>query len=178
MKRKTTGFTLIELMVTIAVAVILLSIGIPGFQEMLTTNRTATVSNEFVTSMSIARSEAIKRHTNVVVTATNGSDTNNEWGPGWKVWADLNSNGSQDGNDPDIKTVTAITGSIALDSAGGSTSFTYSGSGLVNTAQNLYLCNKSGNPSRWIEVTATGRVSVWQGSNAATDHNPDNYACP
>ena len=170
MKRKTTGFTLIEMLVTITVAAILLSIGIPSFLAMLATNRLATATNEFTTSMSIARSDAIKRRTNVVITATDGSNAGNEWGPGWSV--------TVSGGGPTLKVVDAFPGTITLDSAAGATSFTYSGDGMVNTPQNLYLCDAPGDPKRWIEVTTTGRVSIWSGNNAKTVNNPNNYACP
>ena len=156
MKRKTTGFTLIELLVTIVVAAILLSIGVPGFQAMLATNRMATTTNEFATSMSIARSEAIKRRTNVSVTATDGTDAGNEWGKGgWSV--------TVTGGGPTIKVVDPILdSSTTLDSTGNRTSYTYESSGIVSTgnADTLNLCPGPGERGRQITILATGRVAI------------------
>ena len=50
------GFTLIELMITLAVAAIVLTVGIPSFQDFVYNNRLTTQANRFVTDMALARS--------------------------------------------------------------------------------------------------------------------------
>ena len=45
------GFTLIELMITLAVAAIVLTVGIPSFREMMRENRLATQTNEFLAAL-------------------------------------------------------------------------------------------------------------------------------
>lgn len=57
-----TGFTLIELMVTLAVAGILLAVGIPSYRSLTVGNHLSTVSNQLVSSLQVARMEAIKRN--------------------------------------------------------------------------------------------------------------------
>lgn len=59
------GFTLIELMVTIAVAAILLAVAVPSFRHLIISNRLTTAANEVVTALTVARSESIKRNANV-----------------------------------------------------------------------------------------------------------------
>lgn len=56
------GFTLIELMVTLAVAGILLAVGIPSYRSLTVGNHLSTVSNQLVSSLQVARMEAIKRN--------------------------------------------------------------------------------------------------------------------
>jgi len=56
------GFTLIELMVTIAVAAVLLSIAVPSFRDMLERNRVSAQTNEVLGGLQMARSEAIRRN--------------------------------------------------------------------------------------------------------------------
>ena len=55
------GFTLVELMVTIAIAAILLGLGVPSFRTLIENNRIAAASNDVVTGLQFARSEAVKR---------------------------------------------------------------------------------------------------------------------
>lgn len=85
------GFTLIELLVTIAIAVILLSVAVPGFQDFFRNSRLATQSNEFVSSLQLAKSEAIRRGARVTVCRSSDQvtcGTGANWGQGWIVFAD------------------------------------------------------------------------------------------
>lgn len=59
------GFTLVELMITIGVASILLAIAVPSFNQLIVTNRLTTQANEVVAALNFARSEAIKRNTSI-----------------------------------------------------------------------------------------------------------------
>lgn len=67
------GFSLIELMITIVVAAILLAIAIPSFRTLILSNELTTTTNEWVTAVNVARSEAIKRSAGVVVCGAGGN---------------------------------------------------------------------------------------------------------
>lgn len=54
------GFTLIELMVTIVVAAVLITVAVPGFRHLILSNRLTTTSNAFVNSLNQARMQAIR----------------------------------------------------------------------------------------------------------------------
>ncbi|HEX7338554.1 MAG TPA: GspH/FimT family pseudopilin [Rhodanobacteraceae bacterium] len=71
------GFTLVELMVTIVVAAVLMSIAIPSFKHITASTRLTTVSNNLVNALNTARMEAIKRNsdTQFCANAGNGADT-------------------------------------------------------------------------------------------------------
>lgn len=90
MYRKThAGFTLLELVVTLAVAAIILSYGVPGFLDVVRNGRAAANANAFVTALSIARSEAVKRGARVTVCASDdGATCDGTWDEGWIVIAD------------------------------------------------------------------------------------------
>ena len=77
------GFTLIELMVTIAVLAIAISIAVPSFSKMISDNRAESQSGAMVTALNLARSEAVKRGQNVTVSPTTGTN----WSAGWQVKA-------------------------------------------------------------------------------------------
>ena len=81
--RYDSGYTLMELMVTITIAGVLLSIAIPNFTSVISSNRLTTYANELVTALNFARSEAIKRGQYVVV-----SKTGTNWEDGWNVFVD------------------------------------------------------------------------------------------
>lgn len=91
------GFTLIELMVTLAVAVVLLTVGVPGFKSMIERNKNAAAVNGFISSMTYARSEAVKRGAYVSVCASDARlednreqqrCTGSDWVGGYAVFMD------------------------------------------------------------------------------------------
>lgn len=61
------GFTLVELMVTIALASILLAIAVPSFNQMIVSGRLTAQSNDMLAAINLARSEAIKRNASVTL---------------------------------------------------------------------------------------------------------------
>lgn len=77
------GFTLIELVVTLTVLGIMMAIGIPSFKNFVAGQKVKTATYDLMASLLLARSEAVKRNTNVVLTP--GSAT--AWGGGWTVGA-------------------------------------------------------------------------------------------
>lgn len=87
------GFTLIELMVTLTVAAILLAIGIPSFQQMIRNQRITAASNDFLAAIFLTRSEAISRGTRVDLVPTGGGT---DWTQGWVVFIDENDNQKPD----------------------------------------------------------------------------------
>ena len=148
---KQTGFTLIELMITLALAAIILTMGIPSFSTMIMNNRLTAQTNQFVTAMNFARSEAIKRRTTMSVNATAGGGAGDEWGPGWSV---------VDGGGTTLRVFPALEGSSTLDADADVAAFTYQPSGRSN-AGTLTMCDdRSGETGRQISVAAPGRVST------------------
>jgi type IV fimbrial biogenesis protein FimT len=94
---RTRGFTLVELMITIAVAAILLAVGLPGFQSAMRSNRLAAANNELMAAVALARSEAMRnRRGSGICPTANGTTCGTHWSQGWLVWADVNGNATLD----------------------------------------------------------------------------------
>jgi len=95
------GFTLMELMVTVAIAGILLGVAIPSFTSIIASNRLTSYANELVTALNFARSEAVKQGIRITLCkSTNGSSctTSNtvNWFQGWIIFTDQNNNAAYD----------------------------------------------------------------------------------
>lgn len=94
--KKHSGFTLVELIVTLTVLVILLAVGVPSFISTIRINNVVTETNRMVTSLMVARSEAVKRRMQVTV-----AKTGQEWEEGWRIFSDLDGDGVLDVGDGD-----------------------------------------------------------------------------
>lgn len=77
--RSSRGFTLIELMITVAILAILLGVGVPSFVDYIRNSRTSTQVNELATALGFARSEAIARGVPVSVAAIDNVTLANGW---------------------------------------------------------------------------------------------------
>lgn len=89
--KKRAGFTVIELMITLFIASMLVAIAVPSYELLITRNRLVSQLNQFVASLHLARSEAIKRGLNVrACTSSDGATcvTTGNWDQGWIVRVD------------------------------------------------------------------------------------------
>lgn len=75
------GFTLIEVMIAIAVLGIMSSIAVPYFREMIASQRVRSTASDAYGGLLLARSEAMKRNATAAMTANDAAD----WTQGWKV---------------------------------------------------------------------------------------------
>jgi type IV fimbrial biogenesis protein FimT len=88
-RRHARGFTLLELMVTVTVAGVIFTLGVPSFVDLVRNNRAATNVNELLTAFSIARSEAIRRGWNITVCrSSDGVTCGDDWADGWIIFRD------------------------------------------------------------------------------------------
>jgi type IV fimbrial biogenesis protein FimT len=74
------GFTLVELLVTISIAAILLTLAVPSFSTLILNQQVRVSAGDLQTSLFYARSEAIKRAADVSVVPAGG-----DWKNGWSV---------------------------------------------------------------------------------------------
>lgn len=81
------GFTLLELMITITVAAVLISIATPSFQTLISNNRITKVSNEYATAFRLARSNALSKGlATFICPSSTANSTNNPRCGGAATW--------------------------------------------------------------------------------------------
>ena len=92
--RDSQGFSLIELVCTVAISGVLLTQAIPSFTDLIRTNHLTTQSNHFIAAINYARSEAIKRNERVFICVRSGMQcsVSSDWEKGWLVFVDRNGN--------------------------------------------------------------------------------------
>jgi type IV fimbrial biogenesis protein FimT len=165
MKQRQTGFTLVELMITLAVGIIILSIGIPAFNTLMAGNRATGYANDLVGALRLARSEAVKRGEGVTICASNaGNDacSASNWQNGWLVFTDPDNDRAITEGDTLIRVWQSMEGGAAFSETTPETiRFLPSGelSGDVNDIE-FKLNRCSGKQARTISISRMGRAEI------------------
>ncbi|WP_369656094.1 GspH/FimT family pseudopilin [Variovorax sp. V213] len=153
---RTRGFTLVELMVTIVVLVILMSVAVPSFDNIRLSSRLNSYSTDLVAGSQVARSEAIKRNAQVrLCVSSNGTScaTTGQWETGWIV---ISTDGVV------IQKQPATASGYQIRDGGGLSALAFEATGVGATAANFTICRASpvGSQERVVKVSATGRSSI------------------
>ena len=181
------GFTLVELMVTIAIAAILVAIAVPSFRSMILSNRIHGATAEFQSALAIARAEAIKRggDARVTIVANSKVGTVSDWASGVTVFYDTTNN-ANDGNPPATDfNVIMRTSAVAADvsatvALGGPNHIIYNGMGRTMSSTGAMLggtvaFGAAEGEWRCTIISMAGRIRSVRVSNAAYVANP---GCP
>lgn len=74
------GFTLVELLIAVVIISVLAAIALPGFSQLIANQRSRAAASDLMTALARARSEAVKRNTEVALSQATGG-----WANGWKI---------------------------------------------------------------------------------------------
>ena len=177
--KNSSGFTLLELLTALTIGSIVIVVGVPGFQGVMSNQRLTASTNEMVTTLNLARSEAIKRVTYVTVCKSSngtGCTAGSAWEDGWIVFANVSSAtpGAVDAGDEIIRVFPALHQSNSLTPIGNIANFlTFRPSGSIGTAAanfsgTLTACDDRGDSSaRGIGMQPSGNWGVSKDLNHA-----------
>lgn len=162
------GFTMIELMVTLSVMAIILALAAPSFRDFIINNRLTAQINDLVADISLARSEAASRGVQVALCASADlefcSDSGDAWQTGRIVFIDTNSNGTRESTERILKKTESVGGSRTLVASGFPNTYFVSfrpyGGLLPATGGSFKLCDPDIGTGRTVVVAATGRPSA------------------
>jgi type IV fimbrial biogenesis protein FimT len=168
------GFTMLELLMVMAIAAILLAIGVPSFKYVTTSNRISTEVNGLLGDMEYARSLAIKEGLPVTVCSSlSGTqcDGGNLWQSGWIVFPDPNSNHQLVNGEAPVRTSPSFSSASSSSdtfepAAGNFSAITFNREGYAATGSativTLELHDSTSNPqwTRCLAITPVGMLST------------------
>lgn len=164
------GFTLIELMVTVSIMGILTALAAPSFTDMIARYKTSSMADQMVAMLTLARTEALRRGGDVYLekspngTSVNSCGTNQEWSCGVFLWADNNRDGTQDANDPTLRTFDVPQGIVLRNmSAGSGSSITFNRWGQATGINALNFRLTQSGVFRSVCISSGGRIRVVEG---------------
>lgn len=159
------GFTLIELVVTVVLIGVIAAFGIPSFNSMVQNNRLASQTNELITALQYARSEAISRAQAISVCPTSDqtSCTGNtdDWEGGWIVFVDTDEDGTPNSAADVIRIWQASSGSADIS---GASVVRYLARGQISAGAQveLQVSLPDADNDRCIRIAPSGRLNTGQ----------------
>jgi len=173
------GFTLMELMITLAVAAIILTMAVPSYRTFVQNNRITKELNLLSAAIAGARGESAKRGKRVVLCQSSNpaastptcSGTAGNWSNGWIVFVDDNSDSSFATADSDVL-LSVFQADAKVDiktDIGSALAFNADGTTTAGTTKTFAVCDERGvSKGKKLDVLATGRPTT----DAATTCSP------
>lgn len=147
-RRASQGFTLVELMIALAVLAVLAGIALPAYRELIAEQRNRSVANELHSALALARSEAVKRNVNITLVPMP------TWTEGWRIASPI-------AGQADLLSQAQPAG-VTIDSAAAGITFTPSG--RTTGAATFELTSDTDTTAvRCLNLGVDGRASVDKG---------------
>ena len=182
MPTKSTGFTLVELLVALAVLVIITSVAIPNLRQLQTSNRQGARINKLSVALHVARNEALKRGQSVQICKARADDSGSlscdadaAWNEGWIISPTADTSAK-------VMAFNGFSGSASLRSLNDSDSITFNRYGFSNRSDTFVLCPADGNNAnaRALLLERTGQVLLAtdsDGNGIVEDRDGNDISC-
>lgn len=180
-KRLQSGFTLYELLITLLVVGVILTLGVPNLTQFTANSRLTGAANDLHAAFQLARSEAARAKTNITICASadpfaGNSDCNGTWEQGFIVFLDDNGDIARAGAaETVLRAHGPLDNEIILAVANNATYFSYASTGLGRgdvggnpAVSQIVMCDKRGNidgaggnsAARLFVATPLGRATI------------------
>ncbi len=164
---RSSGFTLVEMLVAISIAAILLAVAVPSFQGLIKRNATENLQSRLASALTAARSEAASR--NIVTTICSSDDgatcVADKWSSGWILFTDLDADATKDNNEEILQTFQNKNGYfIAFKNEANNDidSISFTSQGFIRNDTRAYasICDpdKKSDYTRGLSIERSGRV--------------------
>ncbi|WOT04287.1 GspH/FimT family pseudopilin [Shewanella youngdeokensis] len=162
------AFTLVEVMVTLVIATILITIAAPSFTDFYDNSRSESANSVIKQSFTSARSNAISYGAIVVLCPLTGSTCGSDWINGFDVFIDGNANGTYESSgDQLIRSIDAFNSKDFIKTTVNTISFSAEGmlTGTSSSQRFIYCpSSKTNENARGIEVSISGKISTLTGA--------------
>ena len=162
--KRSSGFTLLELIITVAIIGIVMAFAIPSLETYIKNDRLTTQINTLVSHLSYARNEAVTRSQQVILCASDGTETctGTNWADGWMLFADVDGDSAFNGTvDVVLRVKEKLEGTgNTLTSSAGATQIIYDNRGFAAGSTGTFsLCDdRLTAHMKSISISNTGRV--------------------
>jgi len=165
---RNSGFTMIEAMIVVAIFGVLLALAAPPLTDFVEDAQARQNTNEFLSSLLLARSESVTRNQTVSMCTADGAalticNSGKDWHDGWISFEDLDADGVRDVGEELIDQHSGLDDTSVVSSVNFSDFVTYLPSGGVSSAGTFSLCVGDAS-ARQITVNATGRPRLSDGT--------------
>lgn len=147
--KKHSGFTLIELMVVMAIAAVMVTLAAPSLKQFVQSSTMTSGVNTFLSDMRFARSESIRRGGGVVMcrsdnpeagaNAVCGSGSTTGWESGWIIFVNLNQGSQRSSTEPLLRVQGPLTSINTIAETGAATIFKFTATGRLNLSAATHL---------------------------------------
>jgi type IV fimbrial biogenesis protein FimT len=163
MHRSIAGLTFIELLITLSLAAVLLTVAMPGMATLVQESRITAMSNQLLAHLQYARHEAVFRRAHVAACPgdlDSGCTGHNRWDQGWIIFIDANRSGQPDRAE-DVLRVVAADERMLMHSAGRTRVRFQPHGGAYGTNLTIRVCDHTRRATpRAVIVSNPGRVRV------------------